>query len=163
MREILFRGKRTDGKGWAYGSLIQAGSYCCILESEDKVHPMDYPYLDADLGTIDGKATPVIPETVGRLIDYACYNKCSDQKLFEGDIIEVYSSRRCNYETDKPTGMAIVVDEHCITEDGNGRFFPQDTIQVRAIGNVHDNPELVGEKWADLYKYYFGFKEERDG
>lgn len=64
MHEILFRGKKHDGT-WAYGSLIHAGTYCCILEAEENVHPMNYPYLDDDIGTFDGKATPVNPETVG--------------------------------------------------------------------------------------------------
>ena len=74
MLDILFRGKRRDNNEWVYGSLILAGSYCCILESEENVHPVDYPYLDDYLGTIDGKATPVDPKTIGRLIDRACYD-----------------------------------------------------------------------------------------
>ena len=49
MREILFKGKRIDNGEFAYGSLIQAGTYCCILESEEDAHPMDYPYLDHHL------------------------------------------------------------------------------------------------------------------
>ena len=84
MREILFRGKRIDNGEFAYGSLIQAGTYCCILESEEDAHPMDYLYLDDDLGTIDGKATPVIRETVGQFTGMADKNS---RKIFEGDIV----------------------------------------------------------------------------
>lgn len=40
MREILFRGKRVGKGEFAYGSLILAGAYCCILESEE-----DYTYV----------------------------------------------------------------------------------------------------------------------
>lgn len=158
MKEILFRGKTETGK-WVYGSLILAGSYCCILESEDDVHPLDYPYLDDDLGTIDERATPVIPETVGRLIEHPCYDGVWDdeRRFFEGDIIGVYRYRHADIASDEPDSMAIVVNESCITENGLGRWFPQDTITTKVLGNVHDNPELVGKKYADLYKYYHGF------
>lgn len=63
MKNYVFKGKTTDGR-WVYGSLILSGDYCCILENEEDLHPMDWPYLDPELGTIDGKATPVIRETV---------------------------------------------------------------------------------------------------
>ena len=158
MKEILFRAKTTSGK-WVYGSLILAGSYCCILELEKDVHPMDYPYLDNDLGTFDGKATPVIPETIGRLIECPCYDGVwnEDRRFFEGDIINVYRSKHADIDHDEPDSIAIVVNESIITENGLGRWFPQDTIKVKVIGNVHDTPELIGKKYADLYKYYHGF------
>lgn len=158
MKEILFRGKTNRGK-WVYGSLILAGSYCCILESEENVHPMDYPYLDDDLGIIDGKATPVIPETIGRLIEYPCYDGMweENRRFFEGDIIAVYRSKRSDIEYDEPEAIAIVINENCITENGLGRHFPQDTITTKVIGNVWDNPELVGDKYAVMYKRNFGF------
>lgn len=138
MREILFRGKTERGY-WAYGSLISAGAYCCILESEEKVHPMDYPYLDSDLGTIDGQATPVIPETVGQFT--GLFDK-NDKKIFEGDIIK----------------CSIIYDIGCyphfeteirIVEYIEGCFCPfynceRNTYEI--IGNIHDNPELLGVK-----------------
>jgi hypothetical protein len=152
MLDILFRGKRRDNNEWVYGSLILAGSYCCILELEENVHPMHYPYLDDYLGTIDGKATPVDPKTIGRLIDRACYNVERQCTLFEGDIIRLHDKRG------NERGVAIVCDEHSMSENGLGRRFTQDTVQVTdVIGNVWDNPELVGKKYADLYLYYYGY------
>lgn len=64
MRNYIFRGKKVYGDGWAYGSLVKRGDYCCILEDEDALHPMADPYMDAETGVIDGNLTPVLPETV---------------------------------------------------------------------------------------------------
>lgn len=160
MREILFRGKRKDGRGWVQGCLIKIGEYCCILELDCQ----DYgcTYLDSRFGYIDGQAVPVIPETIGRLVNDPCYTNYTDQRYFQGDIIELYSAKRKHDEK----SLGIVVDEHCFTENGLGRCFPQDTLQAKVIGNVWDNVDLVGKKYADLYKYYHGFdtsvtKEER--
>ena len=155
MKRYLFRGKTPAGK-WVYGSLIAADAYCCILELEENVHPTDYPYLDSELGVIDGHATPVIPNTVGRLIERHSYERCGDAECFEGDIVEVYP-RHCDIERSEPTSIGIIVNEHTISSNGMGYVFPQDTCQIKVIGNVHDNPELVGKEYAELYKHYNGF------
>lgn len=60
MRNYIFRGKRVYGDGWAYGSLVKRGDYCCILEDADS----DEIFTDAETGVIDGNLTPVRPETV---------------------------------------------------------------------------------------------------
>jgi hypothetical protein len=150
MRDFLFRGKTKDGR-WVYGSLIVAGKYCCILEAEENVHPLDYPYLDDDLGTIDGQATPVIPETV---CQYVCRDDINEQKIFTGDIIKAHF--KWGHLKDR---FLIVISDSCFTEDGLGRKWPQDTIDVEVVGNVYDTPELVGKKAASLYRRYHDFKQ----
>ena len=141
MQEFLFRGKRKDGSGWAYGSLIQAANFCCILESEENMHPMDYPYLDGDLGVIDGNVTPVIPETVGRLVYNPGYSDRVGQRYFQGDIIELHA-RHFEHQNYRRI-IGVVCDEHSFTENGFGRRFPQDVLEAKVIGNIHDNPELL--------------------
>ena len=155
MKKILFRAKVVGSGRWVYGSLIEWPGYCCILERPEDLHDMDHPYLDDDIGWIDGKATPVDPKTISRFIEYPCYGGFREQDIFEGDIVEIYDSK-CDIELTEPRDICVVVDEHCITKNGLGRCFPQDTIQVNVIGNVWDNPELVTEKYADLYLHYFG-------
>lgn len=144
MREILFRGKKCDGK-WGYGSLIQAGTYCCILESEENVHPMDYPYLDDDIGTFDGKATPVNPETVGQWTEMVDKN---GTKIFEGDIIDVSSAE---YIWFTRSNFVIVEWDDCYSGfdpfveyvyDGDYKTYTRPNLCV-VVGNIHDNPELI--------------------
>lgn len=137
MRDYLFRGKRAreswrDEDPWVYGSLIQAQDYCCILSPDDE-NDMDYPYLDGDLGTIDGKATPVIPETVGQFTGVCDKN---GKKIFEGDIVRAMMDYG-------PAGfLESIVDIGYKKLAGyRWEYFDMDTIVV--IGNVYDNPELL--------------------
>lgn len=146
MREILFRGKTTSGR-WAEGSLIRAGSYCCILEDEDKVHPADYPFLDNALGYIDGRATPVDPETIGQFTGLLDKN---GKKIFEGDVLDYRSPVGCRVERIYISyfgGCFTYVDTRSF--DGNAGTpiddceYGIDTDYYEVIGNIHDNPELL--------------------
>lgn len=145
MREILFRGKKHNGT-WVYGSLIHADTYCCILEDEDKVHPMDYPYLDDEWGTFDGKATPVDFKTVGQYIGKVDKN---GTKIFEGDVVKTKYGRLCIvvwFSSDtfidwdlKPVDTI----ENCVYTKAPDAYdvFKKENLEV--IGNIHDNPELM--------------------
>lgn len=140
MRDILFRGKTENG-GWAEGSLIRAGSYCCILESEDCVHPSDYPYLDDDLGTIDGYATPVLPETIGQFT--GLFDK-NNKKIFEGDIVKTKYGRLCVvrwFSSDSYNGW----DLEMVNDYNNWRYNDPPTHydlynkeNLKVVSNIHE-------------------------
>ena len=124
MREIIFRGK-TGGSGkWAYGSLIHIGDFCAIL-GEDNLNGWDGTYLEESSGLIDGRATLVLPETVGQFTGLLDKN---GQKIFEGDIMNNAGNvvEYCN-------------DGFCINGDSSLCYWTKTEI----IGNIHDNPELA--------------------
>lgn len=140
-RTYIFRGKTDSGK-WVYGSLIMADDYCCILEKEEDLHPMDYPYLDGFIGTFDGTATPVKPETVSQWTGLVDENGF---KIFEGDII----TPAPNYNS-KYSRQGIVEYGHYNTDGRSYEIYGYkvigDWVELEyciVVGNKWDNPELM--------------------
>lgn len=147
MREILFTGKRRDNKQWVEGSLIHIGDFCAILEKDCEEKGYDYTYLDAELGVIDGQAIPVLPETVRQ---YVCRDDINGRKIFTGDIVKFQPN--CGHGLNN---VSIVIDANTITKSGLGAlWWPLERNDVEVIGNIYDNPDLVMEGAADLYKFY---------
>lgn len=138
MREILFRGRRRFNGEWVYGSLVHIGDFCAIIErDQDKLHPLDQMFLDANTGNLDGYATKVDPETIGQFT--GMLDKYGN-KIFEGDV--VYNGHGYPGVVKWVYGMFGV----CFS---NGEYW--DICQyvkeeyTKIIGNIHDNPELVKE------------------
>lgn len=177
MREYLFRGK-TDRGYWVEGSLIKVGdNFCCILPQDDGCY-YEYPYLDGDLGTIDGEAIPVIPETVGQFTEMFDKN---GKKIFEGDIIATktdstrteklkgyygldedgYPKRIPGYEGYTEYHYPCVKDCTAVVKHSvcSGYYLSNANRAVNAIcnevvGNIYDNPDLLNDtKTADDYDF----------
>ena len=126
MREILFRGKRVDNGEWVYGSFIP--------------DLMEIHYGDKDL---DGFIKPfgktkeervmveVERNTVGQ---YTGLKDKNGTRIFEGDIVT------CDY-------FCGVVNFYegtwCVTEEDNYHDYLYDVIDLKIIGNICDNPELL--------------------
>lgn len=138
MREIIFRGKDRLRGNWVYGSLIKTGNFCCILPDDDETNH-DYPYLDPDLGTIDGYAIPVVPETVGQwtgLVD------CHGIKIFEGDIHGI-PRWIVTYCADVNEGYGMNAGWYVQRDNFESWVELENHEEHNIIGNIHDNPELL--------------------
>lgn len=126
MKEILFRGERTDNGDWVVDNSV------LFFRNSTKIY-----------GVMNGwREIEVIPDTVGQYTGLVDKN---GTKIFEGDIV------RFNYtgENKGVEGTATVIFQ-------NGQFgvlwgwhkefvpltgFCNTTVEV--IGNIYDNPELL--------------------
>ena len=125
-REILFRGKRTDGRGWEHGDLIHNSLGVTHISAPSKWLPCE-----------------VDPDTVGQftgLLDK------KGKKIFSGDIVKVWLKK---YEsvclpTFQHGIIEYVYDAYWIipiSRRASWRCLRNRPIEI--IGNKWDNPELL--------------------
>lgn len=127
MREILFRGKRTDNEEWEYGDLWcnpYGKRVVCI------VSPIN------DQGTTGGNE--VDPETVGQFTGLTDKNGL---KIFEGDIVK-YGDTIHQVVFEQRMGTAYFGLVYSPIETLPFGHY-QDLKQIEVIGNIYDNPELL--------------------
>ena len=131
MREILFRGKRTDNGKWIYGNY-------CYVELIDK---SGYEDLIIEQPA-DGETRRVIPKTVGQ---YTGLKDKNGKRIFEGDIVY------CKSRLDNANMVVIfecgqfrmVLSENYRSYQTNSGFYDINCFDKEVIGNIHDNPELL--------------------
>lgn len=146
MREILFRGKRTDNGAWVEGAF-------CLKDSDDPFGDMvDRPSIIKYDPPWDGFWFRVDPETVGQFTGLTDENGA---KIFEGDIVR-YSEMLLageEYEHKDPVlylegGFTVGVYflNHWLRDIADGNVQLEG---IEVIGNIHDIPELLkgNEKW----------------
>ena len=130
IREVIFRGKRTDNGKWECGDLLSPNEFNAIP------HIVYIAYLN-EYGDIGEISTPVIPETVGQ---YTGLTDKNGVRIFEGDIVSLVKHDSliykvvyvpCRYELVNSKGV------NCFVLD----IYKSENIEV--IGNIHDNPELL--------------------
>lgn len=131
MREILFRGKRCDNGEWAQGFYVRADHHW----HKNGIHK-DWIVCGASANggwfALHNKYA-VAHETVGQFTGLTDKN---GKKIFEGDIIEwdelEWGSKHREVVTWDYNLFAIRKDDW-------GEW-------CEVIGNIHDNPELIGGK-----------------
>lgn len=139
--QAICRGKTVGSDQWAIGYYVDCGASVIFDKDADF----------ADLVALNN-CVFVYPETVGRMLEYPCYDSNYENKeFFQGDIIQVWNNRFTDIHSKTHDHLAIVVDEHTIMQDNLGLRFPQDTTRVKVVGNIYDNPNLVSE--LDLMNY----------
>ena len=130
MREILFRGKRTDNGEWTYGSPIFQDGYVLIRFWNSEEFEFE-EYL-------------VSPESVSAFTGLTDKN---GKKIFEGDIVSTDIKRPY---------LIVEFRDGCFMfncNDGGEDYYdimlpickePHEEYRYgEVIGNIHDNPELL--------------------
>ena len=162
MREILFRGKRTDNGEWIEGYYAKQSNHACFA------HELKYQHfifkdvcLDFNLGGL--QEFEIIPETVGQ---YTGLTDKNGVRIFEGDILRGFEYPFCsningefNYFAeivwfDDSSAFGIYTFKNPKSNvrgisEGNTdylEYFNADKWEV--IGNIYDNPELLEGGWG---------------
>ena len=155
IREVIFRGKRTDCGKWVEGCLNQHRGRvifdcCCNAINANDYYINDWTEkLDTDLY---GCVYKVIPETVGQYTGLKDKNR---KKIFEGDIVKCTDTindfefnavvefgnpngeYNWGYQLKFISGEESNFDILCwVDMEETGAY-------IEVIGNIHDNPELL--------------------
>ena len=142
MREILFRGKRTDDGEWI------EGYYCPCCFGRFPCRPAIVPKDRMDDGSWEPKE--IIPETVGQYIGLTDKN---GTKIFEGDVVRTKYGRPCIviwFASKREVGWDLQVVP---TQEGlkykapsvNDLYLPEN---LEVVGNIHDNTNREAEAYT---------------
>lgn len=143
MREITFRGKRIDTEEWVTGHFVRL--------YDDKGHHSHriYPgYAETDCGDFYPDWYEVDPETVGQ---FTGLTDKHGKPIFEGDILGAHLDE---FFPDICTLVQVIWFDMSwmIRQPIRDYVYDYDTLDSNdgalweVIGNIHDNPELIGGK-----------------
>lgn len=132
MRETLFRGKDTESGEWLYGWVFG--------EKDKSIVEINTKYV-SEYGVDAYHASPVIPETVGQ---YTGLDDKNGVKIFEGDVLHWASHWGWYVGYENGAFRRIPLND---IQSMNWEHYPLERKGLETwevIGNIHDNPELVG-------------------
>ena len=132
MREILFRGRRIDNGEWVFGYSIFCASRVFIVDRDDKTSLRGFTTNRCD--KYDWRSVEVNPATVGQLTGLTDKN---GKKIFEGDVVSDDDGQFASVEWFKSASQFLA-------EFGDGYDLQELGEWCTVVGNIHDNPELLG-------------------
>ena len=143
MREVLFRGKRTDNGEWVCGYYTKARYFL----NKKEMHIIFEPDVEAFPHCEFTGYEEVLPETVGQ---YTGLTDKNGVRIFEGDICrfkrfnDIYIGKIVfNVKT-----ASFVMWYQSIVgaygEKATHKMLLSVCDGIEVIGNIHDNPELLG-------------------
>ena len=148
MREIMFRGKRCDNDEWAHGFYVRADHHW----HEHGVHK---DWIICGASANGGwfalrKKYAVKPGTVGQFTGKVDKN---GKKVFEHDVLQTFTVwddgtvKKCDVGVVQWQGndqCYVLATKEGYHIDDFGNYGRPEYFEV--IGNIHDNPELSGER-----------------
>lgn len=138
IREMIFRGKRTDNGEWVYGYYTKARYFL----NKKEMHIIFEPDVEAFPHCEFTGYEEVLPETVGQ---YTGLTDKNGIKIFEGDIVH------CVSKLDSADMVVIfecgqfrmILAEKYHEYQTNVGYYDINCFAKEVIGNIHDNPELL--------------------
>lgn len=132
MREILFRAKRKDNGEWVYGYFVNEYDDFQI-------------YVQPQITTRSGREY-VNENTLGQ---YTGLTDKNGAKIFEGDIVEYETGKKVRigrvFFSDFRASFSVTAGKNGSARINNDLFnYIQSRNSVIVIGNIYDNPELIG-------------------
>jgi uncharacterized phage protein (TIGR01671 family) len=123
MRKIEFRGKWKNNGKWVYG---------CYIKADRK----EYIYVEGETIFDTGRAE-IIPDTVGQ---YTGIKDKNGVMIFDGDIVQGRVFGKCLVFWNDLAAAFFIKRTDDI------RHPMQSLLSYTVIGNIHDNPELLGRE-----------------
>ena len=140
MREILFRGKRTDNGDWVEGF---------IVSSRENTYPNGFEMINVD-GINYDELDNYIPDFISYAVDpstvcqYTGLKDKNGKRIFEGDIAKVLQGK------DKDIAYVGFENGAFMLYPKTGNIYERTLWEywyndwdVEVIGNITDNPELL--------------------
>ena len=142
IREVIFRGKRTDNGEWVYGYYTKARYFL----NKKEMHIIFEPDVETFPHCEFTGYEEVIPETVGQ---YTGLTDKNGTKIFEGDICRFkrFNDVHVGEIVFNVTTASFIMWYQSIVgaygEKATHQMLLSVCDDIEVIGNIHDNPELL--------------------
>src|SRR5690554_2023207 len=144
-REIKFRGKRINNGQWVYGGYHKHTKRQVCPVGDDKLKDEDICHVIVQSGFADWnmpkplEAIEVDPKTIGQ---FTGLKDKSGQEIYEGDVVK-YGDTIHEVVFEQRNNTAYFGLTYSPEETRSFGHY-QDLQQIEIIGNIYENPELLG-------------------